>query len=937
MQQPAISSVRRAVVAVTAGALVLGAGGAGAAAQDGAATQARATAASQSAATVPFSLVADRDVDDRLPQPEDRYALAGGCYTIEAPGVGWIGDGVSVTTDPAAAEPFHFQPLRLGDYLLATNDGPDTSFEGATWDVRSYLSGEQSPLPDAVSVSYGVGLVAAPSTAAEFHVTAASGEPDARAEGGQDFAITRIDGLALVVATDGVSLESETVTPTPLRFHHVIDDDPADNDANGTACANWPEVDTNTIGTPVAPDLGRAAEVQGLMESHIHGMAFEFLGGEARCGSPWHKYGVEYALVDCVDHGPGGMTAILEVAVSGADPFSGHDTVGWPTFGYWPKHDSLTHEQVYYKWLERAYLGGLRLYVNLLVENQVLCEIYPVKRNSCNEMDSVRLQARRLFEFQDYIDAQSGGPGEGWLRIVTTPMQAREVINAGRMALIMGIEISTLFDCGEVLDQPLCTADDIDVRLAEAYDMGVRQMELLNKFDSGLAGVTGDGGATGALVNQANRRITGHYWDMLTCVEPEDTIHHEHDKTQPNAVDDIPDDGNGGFDTLAGAIMQVFAPTAGTVAPAYPAGPHCNTRGLTDLGRHLIQQMTARGMMFDPDHMSALAQRQALDWIQDTLIPAEQEAAAAEGRAAIQPAVLSSHSWGNDAIYRRIYEIDGFIGPRTGRANSYADTWAQRKAWFEELAPANSLFGLGYGADTNGFGGQPGPRTEAAVRLGYDQPWEAPIGGVMIEQQVSGLRSYDINTDGVAHYGLFADWYRELQLAADEQYPHLGGGDAIITDMLNAPEAYLRLWERAVYGGNDCVIDGSQPQFEDVHALLGGNVEGFLEAVGQPASRDGAAYTYCVEGADGQLEVLDVVFGADGTAAAIQPSTSGITPIEAAPDHTHDVDVDVAGAALPATGGGGLQPALLLVALAMVMTEVLVGRRRIRGGGGIGV
>jgi hypothetical protein len=31
----------------------------------------------------------------------------------------------------------------------------------------------------------------------------------------------------------------------------------------------------------------------------------------------------------------------------------------------------------------------------------------------------------------------------------------------------------------------------IDERLQEVYDMGVRQMELVNKFDNALAGVTG--------------------------------------------------------------------------------------------------------------------------------------------------------------------------------------------------------------------------------------------------------------------------------------------------------------------------------------------------------------------------------------------------------------------------------------------------------------
>ena len=84
------------------------------------------------------------------------------------------------------------------------------------------------------------------------------------------------------------------------------------------------------------------------------------------------------ALVDCPDHYPNGSGAILENLFYG-DPTRTHDPVGWPTFADWPAYDSLTHEQTYYRWLERAWLGGERLMVNNLVENGVLCRVYPLQ------------------------------------------------------------------------------------------------------------------------------------------------------------------------------------------------------------------------------------------------------------------------------------------------------------------------------------------------------------------------------------------------------------------------------------------------------------------------------------------------------------------------------------------------------------------------------
>ena len=908
------------------------------------------------ALTTPFQLVEGRDVDDRLPQPEDRYALAGGCYVIEAPGEGFVardGDGELRLTDAAGdAAPLHFQATRLGQYLLATNEGPDTSVEGAWWDERDYVAAARV-LPQLSLSDLGIGLpmihrpplrsaplpvlttdevtvADEPSGAADWEIAAAGEDPDARVPdthpgqgqpptdrpgqgadrrgddhpgqghgppGGEEWQTYMLSlpetGQALAVEAGELRLV-DADAGDEFAFHLV------DEDVDGPHpddCATWPEVETNTTGAPEPASDNPAAPVEGFFESHVHGMAFEFLGGEARCGRPWHPYGVEYAIGDCFEDG-NAYNSVLEVAVAGRDPqepVTDYDPVGWPTFAYWPEHDVLSHEQYYWRWLERAYHGGLRLSVNLLVENAALCELLPDKRNSCNEMDAIRLQAQRLFELQDYIDAQSGGPGQGWFRIVTSPAQAREAINAGRLAVVLGIEVSELFDCRTYLDQPQCTEEQIDERLDEVYDMGVRQMQMINKFDNALSGVTGDGGETGVVVNIGNRWRTGHFWDMETCPEdPHDHEHSdshdhvhshghdddrqyppgdEHDRRQLNAVDDTPVGEQEETAQLAGIILELVGLTDGYAAPVYPEGPHCNTRGLSDLGIHLLEKMIDKGMIFDPDHMSAAGQRQALDHIQHEIIPAEREAAEAENRAPVQPAVFSSHSWANDVTYQRIYQLDGVVAPRTASADGFVHRWISHRDWAEQwVQDEDYLFGLGFGADTNGLGAQPGPRSSPEQPVDYGQGWEAPVGGVTIEQHTSGVRTYDITDDGVAHYGLFADWLHELTLAADELAPDRGGGKAIMEDMLAGPEAYLQMWERFVYPGNDCVDDQSTLQVDDLHALLGLNLEGFLEAAGQPVTREGAAYVYCVDDGLGGIETVEVVFDADGVAAELRAS-----------------------------------------------------------------
>ena len=124
-----------------------------------------------------------------------------------------------------------------------------------------------------------------------------------------------------------------------------------------------------------------------------------------------------------------------------------------------------------------------------LVDNTALCQLFPAKKNSCNEMDGVRLQAQRLHELERYVDAQSGGPGRGWFRIVTDPFEARRAINAGKLAVVMGIEVSKLFNCGVQDGQPECTARVSQATNAFASVMSVSALMPLRNAIISLIGV----------------------------------------------------------------------------------------------------------------------------------------------------------------------------------------------------------------------------------------------------------------------------------------------------------------------------------------------------------------------------------------------------------------------------------------------------------------
>jgi hypothetical protein len=716
-----------------------------------------------------------------------RYALVHGCYALRSAQTGKLvvkaAGGYAATAGAAAdAEGFRMQATGLGTYLLYGRSADFLATDGA-----------------------GVVTVDEPGPAADFTVAPTAANTA--------FTLVSAGGRALVTDPGGrLTLAAPDATRDAGAFTFV----PA------SGCAVFPEAELNTSG---APAKGRTpySEATGLVDAHMHMMAFEFLGGDLHCGKPWSPYGVTRALPTCSEDNlvnQQGEIVVDNFLAGTANPAEPQDPVGWPTFNDWPEHRSLTHEQSYYKWLERAYLGGLRVFVNLFVENHALCTLYPVKHNSCNEMASVRLQAKRLRQLQDYVDAQEGGPGKGWFRIVKDPFQARRVINAGKLAVVPGIEVSNLFDCGLANGTPTCDRAAVDRGLAEAYnELGVRDMELINKFDNGFGGVAGDGGTTGVIVNTGNKLETGSFWDLETCTGPaEDSDHEQY--TLPGT----------GRDELLGRALDLLG--TGGATPVYPPPPHCNKRGLTDVGEYLVRGMMKRGMIVDPDHLSVVARRALL---------AVTESDDYSG-------VISSHSWSTEDAYPRLYKAGGFVAPYAGNTQSFLKAWQQIKPGRDP----RYVFGFGWGADMNGFGGQGGPRNGPDP---VTYPFKSFDGSVTFERQKTGQRTFDINKDGVAHYGLYPDWLQDLRNI---------GGQAIIDDMARGSEAYLQMWERAV---------GITPEFQVRREArlrfgraglglvkLGVEPEELLRGAGQPASRKGRVWSYRVKGRGNAAARVRAVF-----------------------------------------------------------------------------
>jgi hypothetical protein len=446
-------------------------------------------------------------------------------------------------------------------------------------------------------------------------------------------------------------------------------------------------------------------------------------------GTSFDRFGITRALGrDAEVHGPDGGLDLVGNLLRAGMATGTHDTHGWPSFGGWPRFDTYTHQQIYYRWLQRAWLGGLRLVVAQAVEDQPLCEIVPRRSHSCDETETIATEVRRLRALQDYVDAQSGGRGRGWFRLVYGPAAARRVIERGKLAVIIGVESSDPFGCSERGGRPNCDRADIDRGIARMRRLGVRTMFVAHWVDNALAGAALEGGDKGALIDILNRRQTGDPFTTRPCPQP----------------------GQG----------EIVA----------PGRRECNARRLTELGAYAVGRLMAAHMLIEVDHLGEWAREDVLSIAERRRYP-----------------LVSSHTgtggtWSASEL-RRLYAVGGFASATLADAARLPGKVLAFRRYSPARVPA-----VGLSTDTGGFAALPGPDPRAGSDpLRY--PFRAFAGGVRFARQRTGTRTFDVNRDGVAHYGLIPDL-----LANVERRPR---GPRALGVLFRSAEAYLQTWERA--------------------------------------------------------------------------------------------------------------------------------------------
>jgi hypothetical protein len=269
----------------------------------------------------------------------------------------------------------------------------------------------------------------------------------------------------------------------------------------------------------------------------------------------------------------------------------------------------------------------------------------------------------------------------------------------------------------------------------------------------------------------------------------------------------------------------------GGQTPIYPPPPHCNTVGLSAIGRDLIVQMMNKGMIIDPDHMSQAARDSALDIIEDRRYSG----------------VVSSHSWSTSVDEPRIMRLGGVVTPKTSAigVNSTSDWFVGEYRRLRAMRDPRFVFGFGIGSDMNGIAKQPIPRPDQTTNQPVKYPFKSYDGKQTIEQATTGQRTWDFNKDGVAQYGLYLDWLEEVRQRADPTF---------VADMLRGSEAYLQMWERAVGVPAKRALParirfGRRGLYK---VGLGVTAEDLLRRAGQPHVRGPRTWRYDLQRRDGR-------------------------------------------------------------------------------------
>ncbi|MGD9765701.1 MAG: LamG-like jellyroll fold domain-containing protein [Candidatus Binatia bacterium] len=223
----------------------------------------------------------------------------------------------------------------------------------------------------------------------------------------------------------------------------------------------------------------------------------------------------------------------------------------------WPRWDAMVHQRGQRNGVLEAHQDGLSLLVVTVGGFAPFCELLPASNNyGCDEMADVERQLALAHQF--------AAANSSWVQIALGPQDAVNIINNGKLAMVLAIETTDLFNTlfADPSNPPDAAA--IGAVVQKYYDppYDVRAIQLAHETDNGFAGA--------ALINplfEVFQFADNRYGPSCTI---------DSDCARARLGFDVYEDADG--------VCK-------------------NARGLTAAGELLVQALMDRGMLIDLAHL----------------------------------------------------------------------------------------------------------------------------------------------------------------------------------------------------------------------------------------------------------------------------------------------------------------------------------------------
>jgi microsomal dipeptidase-like Zn-dependent dipeptidase len=506
-----------------------------------------------------------------------------------------------------------------------------------------------------------------------------------------------------------------------------------------------------------------------------------------------------------------------------------------PNFLYWPHQSSKAHQQMWWEWLKRAYKeGGLRVMVALSVNSELLAEVI----DGDNPKDDKTTGDEQVDEIRDFV-----GRHNDFMEVAYSASDLRRIVSADKLAVIIGMEVDNIGNFNKS-NVPL-NEEAVKAEIVRLFDKGVRYIFPIHLTDNKFGGTA----VYNDLFNYANKFSTGSLFTIQSSATIDPTITHRLgaglDRAGnlgvklaldaasgipfPPALNVNPLDSRFCLNPTLGCwdkfkfIRNLISPDPRFFSYAATPGGHANAQGLTTLGVVAIKEMMRLGILIDIDHMSQKAVDSTLSLAEfNSNYPVNIGHNGLRGPS-------GNERGASQKTVERVAALGGVFG--VGTADSEHDKtdaikFINNVSTISTTVPG--LRGIGLGTDVNGMERLP----RASEGLNSDAFYKS------FPKCTTGNRTWDYTKEGVAHYGLMADFIKDVKERNVNVYNKIMG----------SAEYFAQMWEKC----DRLTTYRPTPMILPLHRL-----------------RNGGNHFYTVDVAERDNAIRSLGYVSEGTACSI--------------------------------------------------------------------